>query len=130
MNMMKPFDYYSNGYPMPTKEEYTTVYVYDRGHVLWQGTPKDFIKESKNFHGNVVIQRALDKEAYNDEVARHREDELRLLNEFRDDLFHYFGVTNHPKCYTCFGLSWERSHSEGFEAVYNTFAELSQLIVD
>jgi len=127
---MKPFDYYSKqktGYP--SKKDYITYYVYDRGEVVYCGTcinqPVSKLKED---YPGAVIQEVLDEEAYKAHRKEYYDEENKLYQEFQNDLFEDYGASDNPKRFKCFELAWERGHSSGVESVYNCFGDFVVLI--
>lgn len=57
-----------------------------------------------------------------------REDEARLLNEFKQDLFKHEGVENNNKREKCYSIAWDNGHSYGLIQVACDFSELVELI--
>ena len=129
---MKPFDYYSKPQTLyPNKKDYITSYVYDKGVVLWSGPTWEKDKaELKEEYPNAVIQEVLDEEGYKAHQKQYGEETHKLHEEFVNDLFEEFGVSDNPKRYKAFHLAWEKGHSNGLEEVYNEFYDLVELIKD
>jgi hypothetical protein len=127
---MKPFDYYSKPQTSyPNKKDYVTSYVYDKGVVLWSGPTWEKDKaELKEEYPNAVIQEVLDEEAYKAHRKQYDTESAKLHEEFKDDLFKQFAVTDNPKRHKAFDLAWDRGHSNGVEEVYNEFYDLVELI--
>ena len=129
---MKPFDYYSKPQTLyPNKQNYIKYYVYDRGKVLWSafGYEKDKA-ELKEEYPNAVIQEVLDEEGYKEHQKQYGEETHKLYEEFVNDLFEEFGVTDNPKRHKAFQVAWQQGHAYGFEEVYNKFDDLVELIRD
>jgi hypothetical protein len=129
---MKPFDYYSKPQTAyPNKKDYITSYVYDKGVVLWSGPTWEKDKaELKEEYPNAVIQEVLDEEGYKAHQKQSGEETHKLYEEFVNDLFEEFGVSDNPKRYMAFHLAWEKGHVNGLEEVYNEFYDLVDLIKD
>jgi hypothetical protein len=129
---MKFFDYYSKPKTSyPNKKDYITSYVYDKGVVLWSGPTWEKDKaELKEEYPNALIQEVLDEDAYKAQRKQYHEEEQKLHEEFVNDLFENFNVTNNPKRHKVFALAWEKGHSNGLEEVYNEFYDLVELIQD
>ena len=129
---MKPFDYYSKPQTSyPNKKDYIISYVYDKGECLWSGF--HWIKdkaELKEEYPNALIQEVLDEEAYKARRKEYNDESAKLHDEFVNDLFENFNVTDNPKRFKCFELAWEKGHSNGLEEVYNEFYDLVELIQD
>ena len=129
---MKPFDYYSKPQTVyPNKKDYITSYVYDKGVVLWSGPTWEKDKaELKEEYPNAVIQEVLDNEGYKAHQIQYGEETHKLHEEFVNDLFENFNVTDNPKRQKAFDLAWEKGHANGLEEVYNEFYDLVDLIKD
>jgi hypothetical protein len=129
---MKPFDYYSKPQTLyPDKLNYITYYVYDKGKVLWSGSSWEKNKSSlKEKYPNAVIQEVLDNEGYKAHQIQYGEEKHKLHEEFVNDLFENFNVTDNPKRHKAFDLAWEKGHANGLEEVYNEFYDLVELIKD
>ena len=129
---MKPFDYYSKPQTSyPNKKDYITSYVYDKGVVLWSGPTWEKDKaELKEEYPNALIQEILDEDAYKARRKEYNDESAKLHEEFVNDLFENFNVTNNPKKHKAFALAWEKGHANGLEEVYNEFYDLVELIED
>lgn len=55
-------------------------------------------------------------------------DENRLVQQFKNDLFEEFDVTNNPKRDLCYAKAWEHGHSAGLAEVANYFSDFVELI--
>jgi hypothetical protein len=127
---MKPFDYYSKPQTSyPNKKDYIKYYVYDRGEVLniVYGYEKSKAQLEKEYP-DAVIQVVMDNEGYKEHQIQYGEETHKLHEEFVNDLFEDYGVTDNPKRFKCFGLAWEQGHAYGLEEVYNKFDDLVELI--
>lgn len=131
---MKPFDYYSKHQThYPNREDYTDVYVYDKGKVIWEGSEssyKELIKTNQSLHNKCVVQKVLNEEEYRKQQQKYGAESHKLHDEFVNDLFETFGVQDNPKRHKAFDLAYERGHSYGYEEVYNVFYDLVELIKD
>jgi len=129
---MKPFDYYSKPQTSyPNKKDYITSYVYDKGECLWSGPTWEKDKaELKEEYPNALIQEILDEDAYKARRKEYNDESAKLHEEFVNDLFENFNVTNNPKKHKAFALAWEKGHANGLEEVYNEFYDLVELIQD
>ena len=129
---MKPFDYYSKPQTLyPNKQDYIKYYVYDKGEVLWYGAHYEKDKaELEEEYPDAVIQVIMDNEGYKAHQKQYGEETHKLHEEFVNDLFENFNVTNNPKRQKAFDLAWEKGHANGLEEVYNEFYDLVELIED
>ena len=127
---MKPFDYYSKPQTSyPNKKDYIKYYVYDRGEVLniVYGYEKSKAQLEKEYP-DAVIQVVMDNEGYKEHQIQYGEETHKLHEEFVNDLFEEYGVSDNPKRFKCFQLAWEQGHAYGLEEVYNKFDDLVELI--
>jgi len=129
---MKPFDYYSKSQTAyPNKIDYITLYVYDKGECLWSVPTWEKDKaELKEEYPNAIIQEVLDEEGYKAHQLQYTDEKHKLHEEFVNDLFEDFGVSDNPKRYKAFDLAWEKGHANGLGDVYNEFDDLVELIKD
>ena len=129
---MKPFDYYSKPkIAYPNKLDYITFYVYDRGELLDQFAAWDRSKRSLNEkYPNAVIQEVLDEDSYEAHRRLYNTEKQKLEQEFQDDLFYEFGVSDNPKRHKCFALAWENGHAHGHSEVHSHFGDYVELIKD
>jgi hypothetical protein len=79
---------------------------------------------------NALIQEVLDEEGYKAHQLQYTDEKHKLHEEFVNDLFENFNVTNNPKRQKAFDLAWEKGHANGLEEVYNEFYDLVELIED
>lgn len=133
---MKPFEYYSKPQTnYPNKKDYITFYVYDKGVCILEekynsttgSITKSYLHQK---YPSAVIQEVLDDEAYKAHKNQYNEENRKLHDEFMNDLFAEFGVSDNVKRYKAFNYAWERGHAYGLEEVYNIFGDLCELIVD
>ena len=133
---MKPFDYYSKQKTdYPNKNNYYTFYVYDKGACIAEeksgsGTGSITKSHLNQKYPNALIQEVLDEDAYKARRKEYSDESAKLHQEFQNDLFENFNVTDNPKRFKCFELAWEKGHSNGLEEVYNEFYDLVELIQD
>lgn len=130
---MKPFDYYSKPQtPCPARTGYTTRYVYDKGELISKFVANgDFeMAVLKGLHPSAVVQDVLDEDAFKAHQARYNEETQKLEQEFQDDMFDEFDVSDNPKRYKCFAIAWERGHAYGHQEIYSHFSDYVELIQD
>lgn len=125
---MKPFDYYGTAdIPYPVKSEYVIIYVYSEGKILWQGRGENSAEVRKQYP-DALIESHFDKEAYGERVGAHRDAMAKKENEFIQDLFEEFGVTDNPKKGLCYSIAYADGHAYGFSEIYSKFSDLVELI--
>lgn len=150
---MKDFKYYgSNPYHYPNKDDYKRYNVYKEDQVLridvssiedvyeipevaevisGKSFPKHQYKTcvfdlcSKH---KIVIFEYYDNDLYLDHKKQYNEESGKRHDEFINDIFEEFHVTDNPKRDKCFSLAWEYGHSSGYSEVYNHFSDLVELI--
>jgi len=128
---MKVFDYYSKPQTLyPHKEDHTTIYLYDRGEVLWYGTFHDYTDDIKKRYPNAVVQKTVNEESLKDHRKQYGEEVHKLQEEFIHDLFKEFGVEDNPKREAVYALAYEYGHANGYSEIYNYFSDLVILIKD
>ena len=129
---MKAFEYYSKPQiAYANKLDYITFYVYDKGEVIDQMAA--FYRSKKSLeeeYPNAVIQEVVDEDSYETHRRLYNEETQKLAQEFQDDLFDEFGVSDNPKRHKCFALAWERGHAYGHSEVHSHFGDYVELIKD
>jgi hypothetical protein len=130
--LMKPIEYYSKiGAPYPRKRDFTALYAYDSGKVVWSGPHSEHSAvDIRRKFPNALIQQVTDEEGYKKAAAAHNAERQRLHEEFKNDLFESYGVGDHLKRHRCFDIAWDLGHSSGYSEVLNYFDVLVELIQD
>lgn len=131
---MKSFDYYREvGVAYPNRDDFKTVYVYQKGVVLVDGIkltampPADLVLHKEEGH---LVEESFDRPAYQAACDVYRAAESAKYLEFRRDLFEEFDVSDNPKANTLFNKCWERGHSGGYNDVYSIFSDFVDIIKD
>lgn len=128
---MKPISYYTtNTLRYPSKDDYTTIYAYLRGQVLWKGSARDWRDAKDTLPPNHTVEKVMDEVAFKDALLAYDAETSRLQEEFKRDLFEEHGVTGHPKANRCYSLAWFYGHSIGLAEVAGYFDDLVDLIKD
>jgi len=127
---MKPFDYYNKPKTLyPKKSDYITYYVYDKGECLYKGstfyTSKQEVKEN---YPNAVIQEVLDDDAYKAHLKEYKDECSKLRQEFVNDLFEEFGVSDNPKRNKA--LHYAQEKGDSYSEIYDVFCDIVELIED
>jgi hypothetical protein len=131
---MKPFDYYSKPQTLyPNKKDYITFYVYDKGECICEeksGSATGSITKShlNQKYPNAVIQEVLDEDAYEEHRKEYADERKKLHQEFVDDLFEEYGVSDNPKRFLLYHTVVE--HKSEYDEIYDFFGELVELIRD
>jgi hypothetical protein len=123
---MKPFGYYEPG-ALTATADYTTVYVHDRGKLIWEGTLNGF--KQQRFSSNLAIQKVVDIAKYNKHQQEYNQKRAELRAEFQKDLFEEFGVTDHPKAVPIYNYVCSKHPHYTFTEIYDTFGEIVGLLV-
>ena len=61
-------------------------------------------------------------------MQEFRQEEDRLFNLWKSDLYAEYGVTNNPKVEQAFQLAWDFGHACGYEEVERYFMDFAELI--
>jgi len=126
---MKDFSYYTNvSVRWPSKPDYRRYNVFLGHKVLGTGLAKDEADVLVQQNKGAEMSSYFLEEDYNAQRKAYTQEETRLHAEFDQDVFEEFGVVGHPKAAKAMSLAWDRGHSEGFDRVYEEFAELVELI--
>ena len=123
---MKDFSKYNTKLPYPKKSEYTKVFIYKQGNILFAGTIPEWNALDKQPIG--TRENAVDDEAFALARAAYRADIDRLTEEFKYDMFDEFEVADNKRAGSAFTMAWERGHSNGLAAVFDEFMDLAELI--
>jgi hypothetical protein len=127
---MKPFLYYSRPQTLyPNKSDYIAYYVYDKGECLYKGSTFYTSKqEVKEVYPNAVIQEVLDEDAYKAHFKEYMEECSKLREEFENDLFEDFGVSDNPKRNRA--LHYAQEKGDSYSEIYDIFCDIVELIED
>lgn len=123
---MKLFNYYKTiSVRYPSKGDFTKVFAYLQGKVVFEGPADEFHREA---FPDAVIERVVDEQGIRSARAEYSAEQSRLEAEFKADLYEYHGVTGNPRAGQCFAIAWDDDHANGYEAVANRFEVLVDLI--
>lgn len=130
---MKPFEYYSTPQTIcPNEEDCTTIYVYDKGELLFVGFSSTNTKnELMQTYPNAVIQEVLDEEKYRSQINQFYDEIHKLHREFESDLFEEFGVSDNPKRFLLLQKVKDIQCAidvSDFDEIYDLFGNLVDLI--
>jgi hypothetical protein len=59
------------------------------------------------------------RKLYPDVYQAHKQEEHRLLELFKSDLFDELGITQNPKAEKLWVIAWDMGHSSGYSEVFN-----------
>ena len=118
---------YKNTIPYPSKDDYTTIFIYKAGRVIVEEKLSTY-----KLNGKVdgVEEKVVDKEGYDAAMKVYRAEDNRLFNQFKEDVLEENGLTNHPKAMKVFALAWEEGHSSGYENVAYYVDKYADLVRD
>lgn len=127
---MKPFDYYSKAQtPYPNQKDYITFYVYDKGACIYSESSLSNTKSNlREDYPNAVIQEVLDEEAYKAHRKEYDDERNKLYQEFQNDLFEEYGVSDNPKRFLL--LTKLEDLRDSYSEIYDLFGYLVELIVE
>ena len=124
---MKPYSYYeTTSVSIPTKDKYTTTYYYRKGTLIGikVGPHNDDFEPPLN----CVEEKVLDEVSYQAHLKLYHEQNKRLQEEFKQDLFEKYSMTHHPKATKLFNKAWELGSSFGLYEVEGYFQDLMELL--
>jgi hypothetical protein len=133
---MKQLDYYDvSKLEQPNIKNYMTTYFYDKGELIATippGTTLDVILNDNDIKipSTAVKQQILDKEKYDLDMKKYKDEIAKLNLEFGQDLFREFNVEDNPKRNRCYSLAFNFGHQYGVVGVYECFEKLVSLIKD
>ena len=142
----------------PTKEDYTTLYVYYRGETLGSITKltmDDIIEDitdrmdklgtglnkttglsvefrqlrTKLKESGVTVELVVDTEAFKQAKLDYSILIGRRVDKFRADLYEHYGVAENPKADKVYDKAYDMGHHAGFGEVASHFGDLVDLIV-
>lgn len=128
---MKPFTCYDTPtVSFPDQASFTTVYVYSRGRVLWQGTVNEWKSAREMLVAESYVQEhVVDTDALQAARSAWYADKRRLNEEFENDLFAEYGLSpENKKAQRCFEMANQRGGTKA--QIAEVFAELVELIID
>ena len=128
---MKPFEYYSTPQTIfPDEKDCTTIYVYDKGELLFIGFSSNTSKiELIKTYPNSVIQEVLDEEKYKFQINQFYYEVHKLHKEFESDLFEEFDVSDNPKRFILLQKVKDILLDDSdFDEIYDSFGNLVELI--
>jgi hypothetical protein len=101
--------------------------------ITYPERPKKPARE--NFSSHADYGAALDiwereREQYKERERAYREEQGRVMAEFRAAVAAELGLTGHPKFDALYDIAWSHGHSSGFSEVYYWCDELAPLIRD
>lgn len=115
---------------LPSKDDFTTCYLYHKGEVIFKGTPAEY-KQQPTVVG-AVLQRIVDTEALHaaqDLVYAER----KVRNDaYRRDVWAEHGMMAHPKVNKVWELTLAIATRHGIEHedVEELFGDLADLVKD
>jgi hypothetical protein len=68
------------------------------------------------------------KARFDRQRKEYNEEQARVEKLFKEALYHYFRISDHPKANDVFWLAWQKGHSSGLTEVYNECCDLVELI--
>jgi len=127
---MKPFGYYDKPQTLyPNKKDYITFYVYDKGACIYSESALSNTKSAlKEDYPNAVIQEVVDDDAYKAHLKEYKDECSKLRQEFVNDLFEEFGVSDNPKRNRA--LHYAEEKGDSYNEIYDVFCDIVELIKD
>lgn len=131
------FDRFRNNNPYPKKRGFYSHYVYKKGELRGKGTclieiaktlvgynkcslkpPKIQLKDK-----GYVIESIFDDGGYKEKVKEYRDEDKRLLEEFKKYIFEVYGCRNDDINNIVFSRAWDKGHSGGLNEVVSYFED-------
>ena len=126
---MKPYSYYkAPTIPYPNKDEYTNVFVYSKGEVVFSGPYAEFKDRGPDRFKGMLVEKTVNEDGFKEQRRLYGIEQSRLEQEFKADLFEDHGVTDNPKANKCFAIAYDAAHHAGHEAVADYFDTIVELI--
>ena len=126
---MIDFEKYKNKLNFPKRVDYTTVYGYTKGKIVFEYNGVEWQKATINSVPIAsVIEHNVDHNAYNKAMKEYRADKAQAISDFKRDMFDWYGVTANSKADKAFELAWARGRSAGLQEVFSEFEELVDLL--
>lgn len=123
---MKDFNYYRNGKVLhPTLSDYVKFFVYKEGKLVYETAYGELVPPE---YRNYTTEKKTDNKAFSEHVVEYHEEQQRLFELFKQDLFKDLGIENNPKREMLFDKACSVS-SDSFSDIYNNARELVDLII-
>lgn len=101
---------------------------YDIEKKLKADTEEHFIGTKKQIDEALLKCKDRAKEIYERKTSDYLLIYPNRMDEFKKDLFEYFGVETNEKAEKAYELAYSKGHSDGYSEIYNEFCELVELI--
>lgn len=83
---MKSWDYYKTvTVPYPNKDEFTDVFVYSKGEVVWKGAYNDFKPFSDGRFKGMLVEKVVNEAGLKAQRQAYGSEQSRLAQEFKND---------------------------------------------
>lgn len=111
----------------PQRSAYYTHFLYKNGKLekTVEGELGDI--DTKKYG---AYERIFDEERYKADRQASIAKSNEIENEFKQCLFEYLGIENHPKRHALYSLAYEYGHGSGMEEVCSHAESLAELLVD
>jgi hypothetical protein len=130
---MKPLEYYITvNVKMPTRDEFTDVFVYSRGKVVFQGPFLEYKPQAEGNFKGMLVEKFLNEEGFKNQRIAYGAEEARLRAEFKADLFEEYGVTRNPKSELAYSMAMDHYNGYGckLQDAVDHFEQLVPLFKD
>jgi len=119
------FEKYKETAKYPNKKDFSKVYAYKAGEVLWCKPYDDVTAEERKAY---TTEKVSDDEGYKAAMKLYRDDAENMTKLFIADLYDEHGVTDNPRAAKCYELAYAHGHATGYADIANYFAEFVELI--
>jgi len=140
--------------PLPKRQDYIILFVYQEGKILAEITMENYctvvpelrhqlgievmefypqttdLQELARLLGRIQVACELvENPLLKDHVAERRATIKKRVDDFKNEMFTYYGVIDHPKVELAYDLAWDRGHSAGYHEVVSEFDDIVELIL-
>lgn len=102
--------------PYPNKVDFTTLYVYDKGVVVYRGKKSEY--ENKSLV-KMTSETAVDEQGYKEAMEKYRVATNKANNEWQKDVFEYVGADMANKQHSAlYSIIYQDHHSSMADVFY------------
>lgn len=117
---------YQTKIPYPNRSDFTKVFAYKAGKVIFRGTYAEYLIQKGNVVG-AVLEKHVDEEAYKEALRIRNADSIRLPALLKNDLIEQNGLKGNPKAEMLFEKA-QILHDDYDCGLIEIFEELADLI--
>lgn len=118
----------------PSRDDYETVYVTDRGQFVWEGTASEYRewKEEGDDISGMSVQKvsASKNQNYVEDMKVYRQRISERLQEFKDWVLEENGLLKNIVAHRLFDKVYDDNHSYGLRDVYISFEGWAEIFLE